>query len=290
MVNAAFQAAGFTPMGSVAEPHFHQKIIAITCVNQGRAENNPAYASAQPGSLQSRVAVRWVGASPAEVVTDGPGGMQTGAANGVNADGTVMVGGGYVGTGGFGFRWTSAGGFVVLPGLPGGDTGTDVAGVSANGNIVIGWAALNNSPIPSIRQAAYWSGPNANVVSLGNIYASTYSSEARAASTDGATIVGLTDSPTGRRAFIWDAADGMRDLQTLLSSEGAHLTGWQLTEATGISADGTTLVGNGIDPSGNAEAWIATVPEPVSLSSVFMGTWWLLSRRRTRKITTMKAF
>jgi len=39
-----------------------------------------------------------------------------------------------------------------------------------------------------------------------------------------------------------------------------NLTGWTLTDATGISADGTIIVGDGIDPQGNDEAWIADIP------------------------------
>ena len=30
--------------------------------------------------------------------------------------------------------------------------------------------------------------------------------------------------------------------------------------ATGVSADGLTIVGNGVNPGGNGEAWIAEIP------------------------------
>ena len=43
------------------------------------------------------------------------------------------------------------------------------------------------------------------------------------------------------------------------------LAGWQLTEATGVSANGRTIVGNGINPDGQQEAWIATIP-PIGLA------------------------
>ena len=62
------------------------------------------------------------------------------------------------------------------------------------------------------------------------------------------------------RAFIWDAQDGMRDLQTLLVSLGADLTGWSLTEARAISADGRVIVGTGTNPQAATEAWIAYLP------------------------------
>lgn len=40
------------------------------------------------------------------------------------------------------------------------------------------------------------------------------------------------------------------------------MTGWRLTTAEAISSDGTMIVGWGINPQGNTEAWIAIVPEP----------------------------
>jgi hypothetical protein len=61
----------------------------------------------------------------------------------------------------------------------------------------------------------------------------------------------------------------MRDLQTLLTSDyGLDLTGWTLTTATGVSADGLTIVGTGIDPSGEEEAWLARL-DPANLPGDF---------------------
>ncbi len=66
----------------------------------------------------------------------------------------------------------------------------------------------------------------------------------------------------------------MRSVQDLLTSEyGIDLTGWSLSQATGISADGSTIVGYGRNADGNSESWIArldgsksqSVPEPSSM-------------------------
>ncbi|MEM6286427.1 MAG: hypothetical protein AAF845_04665 [Bacteroidota bacterium] len=49
----------------------------------------------------------------------------------------------------------------------------------------------------------------------------------------------------------------MRSLQAVLGEQDANLSGWTLREATGISADGNVVVGWGINPDGNVEAWRA---------------------------------
>jgi hypothetical protein len=65
-------------------------------------------------------------------------------------------------------------------------------------------------------------------------------------------------------ATVWTAATGTRTLQQWLTDAGDSFSGWSLTAATGISYDGSVLCGEGIDPQGNREAWIATVPSPAS--------------------------
>ena len=57
----------------------------------------------------------------------------------------------------------------------------------------------------------------------------------------------------------------MLDFQELLLSLGVmNLDGWELQSATGISADGRTIVGTGVF-NGRDQAWTATIPEPSSL-------------------------
>ena len=79
-------------------------------------------------------------------------------------------------------------------------------------------------------------------------------------SSDGNVIGGRANE-----AFIWDEAHGMRTVRSLLESQGVNLGGWSLSEVTGLSADGSTIVGNGRDPQGKAEGWIVVIPEPSAL-------------------------
>ncbi len=86
-------------------------------------------------------------------------------------------------------------------------------------------------------------------------------------------LLGGADLASGlSQPFIWDADNGMRNLVDILTIDlELDLTGWTLYEATGISADGLTIVGNGINPNGNYEGWIATIPEPTTLLPLSLG-------------------
>ena len=79
-------------------------------------------------------------------------------------------------------------------------------------------------------------------------------SEADGVSADGSIVVGTSDA---LGAFVWDAEHGMQSLESVLAEHGLNLTGWNLGQARGISADGTTIMGFGNAPSGATEAWIA---------------------------------
>jgi uncharacterized membrane protein len=124
---------------------------------------------------------------------------------------------------------------------------------------------------------------------LGDLPGGSSDSRALAASFDGNVIVGFGDgNSASQRAAIWIAGSGVRDLGDYLLGRGAvGLTGWRLNEATGISADGLTIAGNGINPDGFQEAWIATIPEPSTWTLAVFGAaglaYSLLRRRATHR-------
>src|SRR5262245_61851950 len=63
-------------------------------------------------------------------------------------------------------------------------------------------------------------------------------------------------------AFIWSPAEGMVNLGAYLAARGFDLSGWTLLDALGISADGRTIVGQGLRGS-RREGYIASIwPDP----------------------------
>jgi len=64
------------------------------------------------------------------------------------------------------------------------------------------------------------------------------------------------------------------------ASKTLKLTGWTLSQATGISADGLTIVGFGNNPSSQNEAWIATIPKQATLLLLALGAAAILRRRK----------
>ncbi len=101
---------------------------------------------------------------------------------------------------------------------------------------------------------------------------------------DGSTVVGcLLNNPIQYEdfaAYIWNEQDGVRLIQDILAGDyNLDLTGWTLRSATGISDDGLTIVGNGINPDGIEEGWIATIPEPATIILFALGG---VILRRTR--------
>jgi uncharacterized membrane protein len=58
----------------------------------------------------------------------------------------------------------------------------------------------------------------------------------------------------------------------VLDNLGVDLSHWNsLQEATGISADGRTIVGWGYNTNNDAEAWVAHIPEPATLALLALG-------------------
>lgn len=130
---------------------------------------------------------------------DLPGGDAYSAANGVSANGSVIVGQATSASGSEAFRWTTGSGMVGLGDLPGGDFQSEASDVSSDGSVVVGrgftalgfeafvWNAA--SGMRSIREVIEPTvGAALNGWSL---------QSATAVSSDGRTVVGYGGNPNG---------------------------------------------------------------------------------------------
>ncbi|MBS0189759.1 MAG: hypothetical protein U0573_08620 [Phycisphaerales bacterium] len=223
------------------------------------------------------------------------GNYQYGAASDISDDGTVMVGTcrEQITANLRGYFWSSTGGFTILPYL-GYDfnigPNTIANGVSYDGQVIVG-----ESTTTLEAHACTWTLPWYIMQDLGTLPGSMWSEAkaistdkqvivghsfvvnkhrlfryanstmvdlglasgggavaAAATNYDGKVIVG-TGSPG--HALYWSTNAGMNNLNSLMVQLGANMTGWQLLEATGVSDDGTTIVGTGVF-NGNTRAFV----------------------------------
>jgi probable HAF family extracellular repeat protein len=173
-------------------------------------------------------------------------------AHDVSADGSVIVGTIQdIGSVQRGFRWSSPNGLVRIAGLG------SASAVSADGSIIVGRAG---------GVAARWTEAG-GIIELGDLPGGDRISSPSDLSADGSVVVGTGQTEIGSEAMIWTAETGMVNLrQALLSLGISELTDWTLISAAGVSADGRTIVGTGINPAGLREAYVATIPEPSTMA------------------------
>lgn len=182
------------------------------------------------------------------------------SANGISADGSVVAGHS-LGEDGVlqAFLWTAADDNVVGLGfLNEGDFRSTADEISADGSVVVG-----TSGDAASNEVFRWTAGE-GMMGLGSLLGSGSRNVVTALSADASVMVGSSTNGNGTELFIWDRRNGMRSLPDVLTDDiGLDLTGWMLESVTGLSADGLTLVGNGTNPDGNTEAWIARL-DPVS--------------------------
>jgi uncharacterized membrane protein len=118
------------------------------------------------------------------------------------------------------------------------------------------------------------------MVGLGDLPSGPFSSRAFDVSDDGLTIVGMGRTSEGSKAFIWDPQNGIRSLEVVLAAMGIDVDGWDLKRATGISADGRTIVGVAASDASVDFGFVVVIPEPSAALLVLFGLCGLASQRR----------
>src|SRR6516165_5191486 len=147
---------------------------------------------------------------------------------------------------------------VDLGFLPGGDGSSIANGVNANGRVVVGSSNYAGGPV---NQAFRWTAAR-GMVGLGFLPGGDFS-VANGVNANGKVVVGSVRDASGAfQAFRWTRATRMQSVLTLLlAAKVVTMTGWQLRSANGVSADGTVIVGDGVHPLGQSQAWIARLPK-----------------------------
>jgi probable HAF family extracellular repeat protein len=183
-------------------------------------------------------------------------------ANGVSSDGSVIVGSGSTSNVPEPFRWTQLGGMVGLGSLAGSLASTAL-GISADGSVAVGSSYSATSTYEAFR----WT-QSGGIVGLGYLSSDDFDSQAYNVSGDGSVVVGYSRGSNRNEAFRWTQETGMVSLKETLIGAGLDVSGWTLSSANAISADGFTIVGSGTNPSGQSEAWVANlepIPEPLTI-------------------------
>jgi len=212
-------------------------------------------------SASGSEAFRWTESAGMVALGDLSGGSFSSWAYGVSADGSVLAGFGSSTSGSEAFRWTESLGIVGIGDLPGGTFSSGAFAISADGSVIVG-----RSRSELLWEPFYWSQSRGSQ-GLGSL--SGGSGWAESVSADGSVVIGRSTTSLGYEAFILDQEHGMRNLKGVLENDyGLDLTDWILDYATGISDDGSVIVGYGTNPSGNREAWIAKLPEPNEMQNV----------------------
>jgi probable HAF family extracellular repeat protein len=248
--NGHMQGLGDLPGGDLNSTAYGVSADGITIVGQG--ENNVGF---EPVVWKRNRVDRGLGYFP--------DGGTAGWAFAVSADGSNVVGWLIPSQPiSEAFRWTEETGKVPLGELPGGLFLSSALGIADDGGVIVGTSFSSAG-----QEAVRWSADN-TLESLGDLPGGDVLGLAFDASADGSIIVGLGTTEEflialGRRAFIWDAENEMRLLKDVLEEEhGFDLTDWTLVSANGISADGRTIVGDGINPNGDIEAWVVHLGDP----------------------------
>jgi probable HAF family extracellular repeat protein len=261
---------GHVGLGDFPGGHFRSRAFGVS------GDGQVVVGEGTGGGFADHGAFRW---------TAGGGMVSLGALGGfnarssafdTNADGSVVVGSSTwtVGDPGGAFRWTQATGMTALPSAPGLANTVEANSISPDGQYIIG----TGMSLQGRHRTILWtpSGPTL----LGTL-ANAVQDYGQDLSADGSVLVGnYRNTSAVDRAYIWTTEHGMRDMRTAFMEMGLMLPGWTLTRVHGISDDGLTIVGEGINPNGHNEGWVAVIPSPGSALIVVAGLWGAGARRR----------
>jgi probable HAF family extracellular repeat protein len=227
-------------------------------------------------------------------------------AKGVSFDGSVIVGRTTTDSLDFGpprgFRWTEADGMADLGAFES-DLSSDVSDVSYDGSVISGDGLIRIFGSDGLEygvEGARWT-ERTGLEGIGFIPGTTGGSGSlvsisNAISGDGNTIGGFTSTLLdgggvleGGAAYLWTEETGIVSLYDLLQQQGHDVSAWgSLDFVTGISQDGSVIVGSGTGANGTGfQGFVArldlnAVPEPGSTIFMLAILGPVAARRRNR--------
>jgi WD40 repeat protein len=139
-----------------------------------------------------------------------------------------------------------------------------VKDISSDGSVLSGmrWPVGALGPWRDQNGTMCFRWENGMITLLGDLPGGDTISYGPTSSADGRIVVGTSHISERNTAFVWDAAHGMRSLESVLRRYGVDVEDWWLETATSISGDGLAIVGWGIHKkSGRREAWLARLPK-----------------------------
>ncbi len=269
------QAGGMVLLGDIPGGSFESEAYGVNqdgsvVVGRGSASNSVAFRWTQSGGMVSLGIL--------------PKGLSSWA-YGVSGDGSIVVGPTLAAGA---FKWTQATGLTSLPVPPGGSLGSTAYAMSDDGQTIVGTSA---------QRACRWTQGGSVGQMLGVLPLGDSSNFATDVSDDGSVIAGEANTsvnfPSTYQAIRWTEESGMQRLWDTLVASGVDpaASGWSvLTEASGVSGDGTLFSGWGTR-NGKTEAFLAMVersvlPEPPSLTLIGIGIFTSLKRLPAKRGNT----
>jgi len=243
-------AASFTPLGDLPGG-------ATESTATGVSADGAVVVGFSNSSDATPEAFRWTAVGGLQGLDDLSGGLDRSLATGVSGDGSIVVGFSNSNRGTpEAFVWTAATaeeGLLGLDVLGGAPPFSEALAISADGSTIVGRGSSTMGEAAWFRDAS-----SGTLMALDDLAGgSAPASAATAVSADGSVAVGWGEDTQGRRAVRWTLP--VESPQLLGAGDLPGGPGDPFAEATGVSADGSVVVGWGTGTMGmEAFVWDAT--------------------------------
>ncbi|MEA5557688.1 hypothetical protein [Nodularia spumigena] len=209
-------------------------------------------------ALGSFYGCRWTSSTGVQSLGALPGGASS-AAYAISRDGSLIAGTSeWTGPGTRATLWPSVGSPFSI-GVLGGGTNSFARAVSVNNLVVVGDSEHQNDVTWGTRMFRWTSAGGMQNLGVPSGASDSYAFGVNA---DGKVVTGRAKHGANFRAAMWSTQVGMVDLTNHLASLGVNMTGWVLTDAWGVSDDGSAISGTGLFNGQNRAFLVTNVPCP----------------------------